>query len=152
MGKLFRLEFNEKQQNFHHAYPESNEEPDTFGWVTIAEQCSDEDFWVFESFVNRTERKLTKKYLIQQFSELRVFIKKLTEYNLSIVSGYEKSILENRDTEIRMEIKRMSVALKLANELHDVELERILMQEISKLNKEKSDISGKLGVRTILKL
>ena len=85
MEKLFRLEFNEKQQAFHHAYPHQNKEPDTFGWHTVTDFCSDDEFHIFEAYVNRTKkRKLTLEYVLKSFSELKGFYSNLLEYKMSI--------------------------------------------------------------------
>jgi hypothetical protein len=51
MEKTYRLEFNEKQQNFH--LDNYTHEPNTFGWFTITDHCSDFEFKVFEAYVNR---------------------------------------------------------------------------------------------------
>jgi len=38
-SKLFKLEFNEKQQQFYCNYGENI--PETYGWVTIFEHCNE---------------------------------------------------------------------------------------------------------------
>ncbi len=84
MENLFRLEFNEKQQGFHHYYPHQCVEPNTFGWHTITENCSDEEFWIFEAFLNRKNKKLTLDYVLTSFSELQRFYSNLLEYGMII--------------------------------------------------------------------
>ena len=72
--KYFRLEFNEKQQNFHHSYPHQKREPNTHGWVTIAEFCTDDEFFIFETFINRKrKKKISTDYVLKSFSELKTF-------------------------------------------------------------------------------
>jgi len=94
MEQLFRLEFNEKQQQFNCAYPNKSQKANTFGWRTIADNCSDIEFYAFEAFVNRTKRQgLTVEYLLKSLSEFMVFWSNLLEYGLSI--GYEKNIDDN---------------------------------------------------------
>lgn len=94
MEDLFRLEFNEKQQVFHHRYPhQTRVKENTFGWYTITEYCSDDEFHIFEAYINRDvphkrkmqkKPKLTLKYVLKSFLELKSFMKNLSEYNLSI--------------------------------------------------------------------
>jgi hypothetical protein len=84
MEKTYRLEFNEKQQNFH--LDNYTHEPNTFGWFTITDHCSDFEFKVFEAYVNRVEKhKLTKNYLLKCLSEIKGLMDNLQEYKLHIV-------------------------------------------------------------------
>jgi hypothetical protein len=83
--RLYRLEFNETQQSFH--LDNYTHDPDTHGWFTIADHCTDIEFWIFEAFVNRTQKqKLTREYLTRSLTELKGFLKNLSEYNLAIKS------------------------------------------------------------------
>jgi len=85
MEKLFRLEFNEKQQHFHHAYPLQYTKPNTHGWHTITDFCSDDEWYIFEAYVNRTKkRKLTLSYVLKSFFELQGFYSNLHEYKMQI--------------------------------------------------------------------
>jgi len=86
MEQLFRLEYNEKQQAFHHAYPHQTwVRENTHGWYTITDFCSDEEFHIFEAYVNRVKkRKKSLEYVLKSFSELKGFMNNLSEYNLSI--------------------------------------------------------------------
>jgi hypothetical protein len=60
----YRLEFNEEQQNFH--FDNNYHKPNTFGWVTIMDSCSDIDYKIFDAYVNRVKiNKLTTKYLLK---------------------------------------------------------------------------------------
>lgn len=79
----FRLEFNEKQQKFHH--DNYTHEADTFGWFTIMDECSDIEFKVYEAFVNRIpNKKLTKEYLLKCATEVKGFTNNLLEYGLVV--------------------------------------------------------------------
>jgi hypothetical protein len=52
--KTFRLEFNEKKKYFHHCYEHqySYSNPNTHGFKTIMEECSDEFFKVLSTRLN----------------------------------------------------------------------------------------------------
>jgi len=83
--KFFRIEFNEKKQHFHHAYSFQNQEPYTNGYYTIAEYCTNEEWRVFEAFVNRVKKKrLSLEYVLKSFEELQGFYKNLLEYRMII--------------------------------------------------------------------
>lgn len=84
MQKIYRLEFNEKQQKFH--LDNYTHEPNTLGWFTITDHCSDFEFKVFEAYVNRAKNdKLTKDYLLKCLAEIIGLINNLQERNLHIV-------------------------------------------------------------------
>ena len=81
MEQTYRLEFNEDQQHFH--LDHYNSIPNTHGWFTIFDHCSDREFAVYESFVNRIpKRKLTKNYLLKCAIEVEGFTNNLLEYGL----------------------------------------------------------------------
>jgi hypothetical protein len=91
MENLFRLEFNEKQQKFYHGY--RNIKENTTGWCIITEYCSEDEFHIFEAYVNRVvphhrkfakKEKLTLEYVLKSFIELNSFLDNLLEYNLQI--------------------------------------------------------------------
>jgi len=83
MEKTYRLEFNEKQQNFH--LDNFAHEEGTHGWFTIFEHCTDIEFKVYEAFVNRIQnKKLTKEYLLKCAIEVKGFTNNLLEYGLVI--------------------------------------------------------------------
>lgn len=85
MEQLFSLEFNEKQQMFHHRYPHQKHQPNTNGWYTITDFCSDDEWHIFEAFVNREKkRELTLEYVLKSFNELKGFYSNLLEYKMSI--------------------------------------------------------------------
>jgi hypothetical protein len=83
MENTYRLEFNEKQQNFH--LENFTNEPETHGWFTIFEHCTDIEFKVYEAFVNRIpKKKLTKEYLLKCAIEVKGFTNNLLEYELVV--------------------------------------------------------------------
>ena len=85
MENLFRLEFNEKQQMFHHAHQNDVVEPNTFGWHTIAENCSYDENLIFKAFLYRKKKKkLTLDYVLTSFSELQSFWSNLSKYEMTI--------------------------------------------------------------------
>lgn len=82
MEQTYRLEFNEKQQQFH--LNSGIQEPETHGWFTIAEHCTEIEFKVFEAYVNRIpQKKLTKEYLLKCLAEVTKFTLNLLEYKLA---------------------------------------------------------------------
>jgi hypothetical protein len=80
----FRVEFNEDQQGFHlELHGKSMVQPNTHGWKTIIENCSDDYFKIFKAYASRLEKeKLTVDYLLQSAQELENFLKNLLEYNI----------------------------------------------------------------------
>lgn len=83
METLYRLEFNEKQQHFH--MDNYTHIENTHGWFTIFEHCTDTEFEIYESYVNRIKQKsLTKEYLLKCAIELKGFMNNLSEYKLII--------------------------------------------------------------------
>ena len=86
--RTYRLEFNEKQQNFH--LDNFTHEEGTHGWFTIFEHCTDVEFKVYEAFVNRiSNKKLTSEYLLKCAKEVQVFKNNLLEYGL-VIRGRKK--------------------------------------------------------------
>jgi len=74
MEKTYRLEFNEKQQCFH--LDNFTHEEGTHGWFTIFEHCTDDEFKVYDAYVNlKPKKKLTKEYLLKCATEMKLFIK-----------------------------------------------------------------------------
>lgn len=81
----FRLEFNEERQRFHLDLFRNKE--NTNGFVTIVGKCTDVEFWIYESFVNRVPKdKLTKEYVLECVIEVNGFLKNLNEYGLVITN------------------------------------------------------------------
>ena len=86
MEILYRLEFSEEQQLFHLAN-KSTSTPNTHGWITINDNCSDVEFRIFESFVNRVKKnKLTNEFVKQQLVELNGFYNNISEYRIDNIS------------------------------------------------------------------
>lgn len=83
MEETYRLEFNEKQQFFH--LDSYTHKENTHGWFTIFEHCTDFEFRIYLSFVNRVKKeKLTKEYLLKCAVEIKVFMNNLLEDGLLI--------------------------------------------------------------------
>lgn len=83
MEKTYRLEFNEKQQNFH--LDNFTHKEAKHGWFTIFEHCTDIEFKVYEAFVNRIpNKKLSKEYLLKCATEVKGFTNNLLEYGLVV--------------------------------------------------------------------
>ena len=80
--KNYRLSFNENQQTLH--LDNFTQEERTQGWVTIFENCTELEFKVFEAYVNRVPKELTKKYLLQCAADVKVFMKNILEAGLVI--------------------------------------------------------------------
>jgi hypothetical protein len=85
--EYYRVEFNEKQQNFHidnYAHVSN-----TYGWITVFEYCTDLEFEIFESFVDRIkDKKLTNEYVLKCASEIRTFIINLLDYGITFESKH----------------------------------------------------------------
>lgn len=88
--KHYRLEFSEDKQwlrldNYSHT-------PNIDGFITIMEKCTDTEYHIFEAFLTRSDGKLLReskiKYrnvdVLEAVQELKIFIKSLSEYNLTI--------------------------------------------------------------------
>ena len=86
METLYRIEFNEKQQNWHQ--DNMSHEAETFGWKTISDSATDLEFKILEAYVRRSDpkckKKLTVKGILKAKSELIGFISNLMEYNINI--------------------------------------------------------------------
>jgi len=83
MEKTYRLEFNEKQQNYH--LDNYTHEENTHGWFTVFENCTTLEFRIFESYVKRiNKKKLTKEYILKSATEIKIFMANLLEDKLKI--------------------------------------------------------------------
>ena len=81
--EIFRLEFNEKQQQFHS--DNFTHEANTHGWFTIFDYCTDNEFHIYEAYVKRIPKKtLTKEYLLKCATEVEAFMDNLSEKSLVI--------------------------------------------------------------------
>ncbi len=69
-----------------------------------------------------------------------------------LMESVPRVMFEYKNKIVLLSLKEKMLALKHANEEHDEELERRLMNEISQLNYIKSQLSKTLGERIILKL
>ena len=97
MDRLYRVEFNEDYQKFHLDW--KGREPNTYGWFTVMENCTDLEFHIFESYVNRiNKKKITKKYLMQCVKELNGFMLNLSEYRYHVGNSKTQSNTENCKT------------------------------------------------------
>lgn len=111
MSKKYRLEFNEAQQSFHLDNYTHTEE--THGWFTIFEYCTDLEFKVYESFVNRKleKKKLTKDYLLKCANEVKRFWDNLEEYKVEINEKKEilcSQIWKSKYSDISYKVLQMS--------------------------------------------
>jgi hypothetical protein len=83
MDKLYRLEFNVKQQCFHFA--DARDIPNTFGWFTVSENMTEKEYMIYECFLKRDfKEKYSKEYILKSISQLKVFWKELLNINLNI--------------------------------------------------------------------
>lgn len=93
----FRLEFNEKQQAYHHAYKHQINIPNSHGWITISDGMTDIEFTIFHCFVVatldkdfelRTDKKnfTTTKELEKCLHKLEMFAFNLLLKNITITN------------------------------------------------------------------
>jgi hypothetical protein len=81
--KTFTLEFSEQQQKWHYNYGEVK--PNTHGWVTVFENCTDLEYLIIQSYLNRLNKeKYSIGYIKQSIEELKQFMSNLMEYNITI--------------------------------------------------------------------
>lgn len=86
MRDTFTLEFNVKQQMFHHNY---GQHPGaSHGWFTIDKNVSDLDFHAFEAFISFYERQDAKPFtrgeIKKCWDEFNWFKKRLSQYNIGL--------------------------------------------------------------------
>lgn len=87
MEKIYRLEFNEKQQKFHH--DNYTHEENTNGWFTILESATNIECMFFEAYVNSFEKKkFTKEFLLKCAKEVKAIFNKLIEFEIIIDYSY----------------------------------------------------------------
>jgi hypothetical protein len=83
MEDVYRLEFNENQQEFH--FDDHKREENTHGWFTIFEYCTELEFEIYHAYVNRIpQKKLTKQYLLKCASEVEAFLSNLLKAGLVV--------------------------------------------------------------------
>lgn len=86
MERTYRLEFNEKQQKFH--LDNGSHEPDSNGWFTVFDHCSDNEFKAFKNYlIIRYCKPYTKEQVLTCGAEILMFTANLREDNLFITKG-----------------------------------------------------------------
>ena len=136
MSRKYRLEFNEAQQSFHlNNYTHTEE---TNGWFTIFEYCTDLEFKVYESFVNRKleKKKLTKDYLLECANEVKRFLDNLSEYKVEINEKKEilcSQIWKSKYSDISYKVLQMSEDIVEMCDLEDIwDCKEISREELNK--------------------
>ena len=82
----FRVEFNEKTQKFHHAYAHQQTKPNTNGWRTVMDRCTDDEFVIVIAFLRRrNNKKMTIDYIIKSIDELKQFYTNIRNAGFSII-------------------------------------------------------------------
>jgi hypothetical protein len=86
MELIYRLEFNNEQQKFH-LDTNNTHDPNSHGWVTVVDHCTNTEFRILEAYANRIPgQKITAEYLHQCLVEVKQFMYNLMEYNIAIIS------------------------------------------------------------------
>ena len=136
MSRKYRLEFNEAQQSFHlNNYTHTEE---TNGWFTIFEYCTDLEFKVYESFVNRKleKKKLTKDYLLECANEVKRFLDNLSEYKVEINEKKEilcSQIWKSKYSDISYKVLQMSEDIVEMCDLENIwDCKEISREELNK--------------------
>ena len=81
----YKLEFNEEQQAFHLSTP-ANRLPDSHGWWTIMDSCSDQMYWEFICMLETLhEKPYDRKKILNAQAKLAVFWDNLSKNSLLIV-------------------------------------------------------------------
>ena len=81
------MEFSEEQQWLR--MDNGTHEPNTNGFTTILEDCTDLEWKVFEAFTNRVKKeKMTTKKLLADVYEFKGFMAALSEYGIGIDFKY----------------------------------------------------------------
>ncbi|MDB4789584.1 hypothetical protein OAG47_01700 [Verrucomicrobiales bacterium] len=136
MEKKYRLEFNEAQQSFHldnYTHTEGKH-----GWFTIFEYCTDLEFKVYESFVNRKleKKKLTKEYLLKCAGEVKRFWDNLEEYKVEINEKKEilcSQIWKSKYSDISYKVLQMSEDIVEMCDLENIwDCKEISREELNK--------------------
>jgi len=79
----FRLEFNEKQQAFHH--DNYTHEPETNGWITIKDRCLHDFAYQFEAFLYAKKlERVTESDVLNALTEFDTFEENLLKINRHI--------------------------------------------------------------------
>ena len=98
--KLYRLEFNERQQMFH--YENGRHEPDTFGWKTVCDELPIEIITLLTEFISQRRKgkkhMLTFERILKYKEEYNAFICALEELDLAITEQvYRKTTNISKD-------------------------------------------------------
>ena len=81
--QTYRVEFNEKQQNFH--LSRDRREPNTYGWFTVFESATDFEFKIFMAYIEtKSVKRYSREYLTKCAVILPRFIANLLERGLTI--------------------------------------------------------------------
>ena len=88
----YRLEFNEKTQQFHHDNYTHKE--NTHGWATICLSCNDLEVKMFEAFIHsKLTKRFTTVFLRESWAELQRFYKALDYFAIMYsIEGYGSKI------------------------------------------------------------
>lgn len=65
----FRIEYKESLGQWHHASMSGNREPNTNGWVTILDDVSTKDAWLFESLVEFATGRIKGQWTTDELLE-----------------------------------------------------------------------------------
>ena len=81
----YRVEFNEEQQAFHLSRGNADR-PNTNGWWTVVDSCSDQMYWEFICMLETLhEKPYDRKKILNAHAKLAVFWDKLSKNRLLIV-------------------------------------------------------------------
>lgn len=88
MERVNRVEFNVEQQCFHNAN-HNRDAPDTFGWFTVFEYCSDTEYWLFRAILHsrygdRPSAKYTRQQILECARQSEATLIYLSEQGFSI--------------------------------------------------------------------
>jgi hypothetical protein len=84
----YRLEYNEKQQHWHHN--RGNHEPNTNDWFTVIEHCDDFYIKFFENYIKKEKKPYTKKYLLKCAKEVSDLFYNLEQGQIKITIDWIK--------------------------------------------------------------
>jgi hypothetical protein len=87
----YKLEFNEEQQAFHLS-TSANRLPDSYGWWTVMDSCSDQMYWEFICMLETLhERPYNRKKILNAQSVLATFQMHLCNNRLAIIKDEDIS-------------------------------------------------------------
>lgn len=90
--KYFILEYNTEQGCIHHNYYyKQTSKPNTYGWFSVIEKCTNEIGYLFEMFIDyKSGKNYTKKYLIQEANRFKRFMEEMERLNIEVRYQGEK--------------------------------------------------------------